>query len=167
MRSTGSNSFLPCFLWPGLEDVLIDTWDAYLKPSAISTQVASASQNLERSLRWVARGVMKKFTSNSNGTLWYLDSVGAEVTAESATHSTRSRLPFVKKRVSHETLDSFKFKSSLCSLPNTATMSDFEDDMDIDAPAPRDTITFSSDNTTKGKRSAANLPVEAEDTLPW
>lgn len=45
------------------------------------------------------------------------------------------------------------------------TMSDFEDDMDIDV-APSKDITFSAD-TTKGKRSAANLPVEAEDSLPW
>ncbi|KAK0613588.1 P-loop containing nucleoside triphosphate hydrolase protein [Immersiella caudata] len=44
-------------------------------------------------------------------------------------------------------------------------MSDFEDDMDIDAPPSKD-ITFSAE-TTKGKRSAANLPVEAEDSLPW
>jgi replication factor C subunit 3/5 len=48
-----------------------------------------------------------------------------------------------------------------------AIMSDFEDDMDIDAPAVHDNVLFSSDNTTKGKRSAANLPVEAEDSLPW
>ena len=47
-------------------------------------------------------------------------------------------------------------------------MSDFEDDMDIDAQSARDEIIFNSDNTsTKGKRSAANLPVEAEDSLPW
>ncbi|ROW04125.1 hypothetical protein VSDG_00948 [Cytospora chrysosperma] len=46
-------------------------------------------------------------------------------------------------------------------------MSDFEDSMDIDVPAPSKDITFSSDNTAKGKRSAANLPVEAEDSLPW
>ena len=47
-------------------------------------------------------------------------------------------------------------------------MSDLEDDMDIDAPPVKDSIMFSSDNTNaKGKRSAANLPVEAEDTLPW
>ncbi|KAK8095054.1 hypothetical protein PG997_001739 [Apiospora hydei] len=45
-------------------------------------------------------------------------------------------------------------------------MSDFEDEMDVDAP-PSKEIMFSSDNTTKGKRSAANLPVEAEDSLPW
>lgn len=48
-------------------------------------------------------------------------------------------------------------------------MSDYEDDdMDVDAPAAKDSILFNSDNTnTKGKRSAANLPVEAEDSLPW
>ncbi|GAB1312613.1 Subunit of heteropentameric Replication factor C (RF-C) [Madurella fahalii] len=48
-------------------------------------------------------------------------------------------------------------------------MSDFEDEMDIDVDVPLSKdITFSSDNTgTKGKRSAANLPVEAEDSLPW
>jgi replication factor C subunit 3/5 len=46
-------------------------------------------------------------------------------------------------------------------------MSDFEDDMDVDAPVVHDTVMFSSDNATKGKRSAANLPVEAEDSLPW
>lgn len=47
-------------------------------------------------------------------------------------------------------------------------MSDYEDDMELDAPSVRDAVTFSSDNTnSKGKRSAANLPVEAEDSLPW
>ena len=49
-------------------------------------------------------------------------------------------------------------------------MSDFEDEMDVDAPgtAAKDEITFSSNNANaKGKRSAANLPVEAEDSLPW
>ena len=45
-------------------------------------------------------------------------------------------------------------------------MSDFEDEMDVDAPAVDSSITFSGD-TKKGKRSAANLPVEAEDSLPW
>ena len=46
--------------------------------------------------------------------------------------------------------------------------SDVEDDMDVDAPIVKDAVTFSSDNTAiKGKRSAANLPVEAEDSLPW
>ena len=38
--------------------------------------------------------------------------------------------------------------------------------MDIDAPAADNSITFGGD-TKKGKRSAANLPVEAEDSLPW
>ena len=43
-------------------------------------------------------------------------------------------------------------------------MSDYEDEMDVD-DAP---VQFSSGNTNaKGKRSAANLPVEAEDSLPW
>ncbi|KAJ8120387.1 hypothetical protein ONZ43_g2893 [Nemania bipapillata] len=45
-------------------------------------------------------------------------------------------------------------------------MSDFEDEMDVDGP-PSNDIVFSSDNTAKGKRSSANLPVEAEDSLPW
>ncbi|KAI9661566.1 MAG: hypothetical protein M1821_008804 [Bathelium mastoideum] len=47
-------------------------------------------------------------------------------------------------------------------------MSDFgDDDMDIDAPT-ADDVQFSSNNTNaKGKRSAANLPIEAEDSLPW
>ena len=47
-------------------------------------------------------------------------------------------------------------------------MSDYEDDMDLDGPKKDEAIKFSSDNTNaKGKRSAANLPVEAEDNLPW
>ncbi|KAI9828862.1 MAG: hypothetical protein M1819_006477 [Sarea resinae] len=47
-------------------------------------------------------------------------------------------------------------------------MSDIDEEMDVDAPVVKDTIMFSSDNTSrKGKRSAANLPVEAEDSLPW
>lgn len=47
-------------------------------------------------------------------------------------------------------------------------MSDYEDEMDVDAPPANDAVLFSSDNTnSKGKRSAANLPVEAEDSLPW
>lgn len=47
-------------------------------------------------------------------------------------------------------------------------MSDFEDDeMDVDAPAVQSAIEFSSASNSKGKRSAANLPVEAEDSLPW
>lgn len=46
-------------------------------------------------------------------------------------------------------------------------MSDYEDEMDVDAPAVQSAIQFSSDKNEKGKRSAANLPVEAEDSLPW
>ncbi|KAF2208315.1 hypothetical protein CERZMDRAFT_114577 [Cercospora zeae-maydis SCOH1-5] len=48
-------------------------------------------------------------------------------------------------------------------------MSDIEDEMDIDAPVKPSTadITFSAAANSKGKRSAANLPVEAEDNLPW
>jgi hypothetical protein len=45
-------------------------------------------------------------------------------------------------------------------------MSDFEDEMDVDAPVVDTSITFGGDSK-KGKRSAANLPVEAEDSLPW
>lgn len=44
-------------------------------------------------------------------------------------------------------------------------MSDFEDEMDVDGPPAKDML-FSAEGT-KGKRSAANLPVEAEDSLPW
>jgi replication factor C subunit 3/5 len=47
-------------------------------------------------------------------------------------------------------------------------MSDFDDEMDVDEQRVASSILFSSDkSTTKGKRSAANLPVEAEDSLPW
>jgi hypothetical protein len=47
-------------------------------------------------------------------------------------------------------------------------MSDYEDEMDVDMPVATNDIKFSSDNVnTKGKRSAANLPIEAEDSLPW
>jgi replication factor C subunit 3/5 len=47
-------------------------------------------------------------------------------------------------------------------------MSDFEDDdMDIDGPPSR-SVQFTSNNTdAKGKRIVADLPVEAEDNLPW
>jgi hypothetical protein len=45
-------------------------------------------------------------------------------------------------------------------------MSDYEDEMDVDAPAADNSISFGGDSK-KGKRSAANLPVEAEDSLPW
>jgi hypothetical protein len=46
-------------------------------------------------------------------------------------------------------------------------MSDYEDEMDVDLPS-KDAVQFSSDNqNAKGKRIAADLPVEAEDNLPW
>jgi len=38
--------------------------------------------------------------------------------------------------------------------------------MDVDAPTVDKAISFGGDQK-KGKRTAANLPVEAEDTLPW
>lgn len=59
------------------------------------------------------------------------------------------------------------FSSDSLKRAKTANMSDYEDDMDVDAPVANDNVIFSSDNTSKGKRSAANLPVEAEDSLPW
>ncbi len=47
-------------------------------------------------------------------------------------------------------------------------MSDFEDEMEVDGPGIKESIQFSSENTTtKGKRIVADLPVEAEDNLPW
>lgn len=49
-------------------------------------------------------------------------------------------------------------------------MSDIEDDdgMDVDVPDVQDAMAFSARGAdAKGKRSAANLPVEAEDSLPW
>ena len=48
-------------------------------------------------------------------------------------------------------------------------MSDFEDDeMDVDGDAVQDSMAFSASNTdAKGKRSAADLPVELVDSLPW
>lgn len=46
-------------------------------------------------------------------------------------------------------------------------MSDYEDSMDVDVPS-KNAIQFSSDNTNgKAKRVAADLPVEAQDNLPW
>lgn len=44
-------------------------------------------------------------------------------------------------------------------------MSDYEDEMDVDAPS-KD-VQFSSENASGKKRTAADLPVEAEDNLPW
>ncbi|PYH48483.1 replication factor C subunit 3 [Aspergillus saccharolyticus JOP 1030-1] len=46
-------------------------------------------------------------------------------------------------------------------------MSDYEDEMDVDVPS-KNAIQFSSDNTSaKSKRPAADLPIEAQDNLPW
>lgn len=46
-------------------------------------------------------------------------------------------------------------------------MSDYEDDVDMDSTA-QAAMKFSSDNTnTKGKKIVADLPVGAEDNLPW
>lgn len=45
-------------------------------------------------------------------------------------------------------------------------MSDIEDEMDIDVPPSKHTITFGADDV-KGKRIQADLPVEVEDNLPW
>ncbi|KIW18259.1 hypothetical protein PV08_02547 [Exophiala spinifera] len=48
-------------------------------------------------------------------------------------------------------------------------MSDYEDDIDVDVPVAQDkSIQFSSDNLAgKQKRIVADLPIEAEDNLPW
>lgn len=46
-------------------------------------------------------------------------------------------------------------------------MSDVED-MDVDGDDVQDAMTFSARSTeTKGKSSAANLPIAAQDSLPW
>ncbi|KAJ6110867.1 hypothetical protein N7486_003102 [Penicillium sp. IBT 16267x] len=43
-------------------------------------------------------------------------------------------------------------------------MSDFEDEMDVDTSKD---VQFSSDNAAGKKRTVADLPVEAQDNLPW
>ena len=46
-------------------------------------------------------------------------------------------------------------------------MSDMEDEMDLDGTS-NTAILFGTNNlNVKGKRTAADLPVEAEDNLPW
>ena len=46
-------------------------------------------------------------------------------------------------------------------------MSDYEDEMDVDAP-PTNEVQFGAENTAgKGKRIVADLPVEVGDNLPW
>lgn len=53
------------------------------------------------------------------------------------------------------------------SPSQSTTMSDYEDEMDVDAPPSKD-IQFSSDKSSgKTKRLTADLPVEAADNLPW
>lgn len=44
-------------------------------------------------------------------------------------------------------------------------MSDYEDNMDVDVS--KDVQFSSSDANGKAKRTAADLPVEAQDNLPW
>ena len=52
--------------------------------------------------------------------------------------------------------------------PIFPTMSDYEDEMDVDVPRTKHSIEFNSDDTNaKGKRTVADLPVEAQDNLPW
>jgi hypothetical protein len=81
--------------------------------------------------------------------------------------STQTRSPKIASTRGPVVSSSSSSKQTLYTT-NPAKMSDFEDDMEIDAPVARDTVMFNSDNTnSKGKRSAANLPVEAEDSLPW
>ncbi|KAJ5664811.1 uncharacterized protein N7477_007259 [Penicillium maclennaniae] len=43
-------------------------------------------------------------------------------------------------------------------------MSDYEDEMDVDAPSK---VQFTSDNASGKKRTAADLPISALDNLPW
>ena len=43
-------------------------------------------------------------------------------------------------------------------------MSDYEDEMDVDTSKD---VQFSSDNAAGKKRTVADLPVEAQDNLPW
>ncbi|KAJ5191994.1 uncharacterized protein N7498_010979 [Penicillium cinerascens] len=43
-------------------------------------------------------------------------------------------------------------------------MSDYEDEMDVDAPSK---VQFTSDNASGKKRTAADLPIAALDNLPW
>lgn len=46
----------------------------------------------------------------------------------------------------------------------TFAMSDYEDEMDVDAPSK---VQFTSDNASGKKRTAADLPIAAQDNLPW
>ena len=60
------------------------------------------------------------------------------------------------------------YKFHLPSIATTrifASMSDHEDEMDVDAPS-KD-IQFSSENVSGKKRTVADLPIQAQDNLPW
>lgn len=57
--------------------------------------------------------------------------------------------------------DHFFDLDSIPSIP--FVMSDYEDEMDVDVPKD---VQFSSENAGK-KRTIADLPVEAQDNLPW
>ena len=46
-------------------------------------------------------------------------------------------------------------------------MSEDEDNMDVDGPEFKGSIEFSSGTVTKGKRIVADLPIGADDHLPW
>jgi replication factor C subunit 3/5 len=54
-------------------------------------------------------------------------------------------------------------RNALCQF-EYFTMSDSEDQMDVDTPKD---VQFSSDNASGKKRTAADLPIEAQDNLPW
>lgn len=64
---------------------------------------------------------------------------------------------------------SYRFSFLLeLTLEKLVIMSDYEDEMDVDTTASKGAMQFSSDNTAaKFKRAAADLPVEAQDNLPW
>ena len=54
------------------------------------------------------------------------------------------------------------------TLSRQIKMSDYEDDMDIDGLPLKESVQFGSLNAaTKQKRIVADLPIEAEDNLPW
>lgn len=57
------------------------------------------------------------------------------------------------------------FRDLRDTLSTHTIMSDFEDAMDVDAPSKE--VQFGSDNASGKKRMAADLPVAAQDNLPW
>lgn len=58
----------------------------------------------------------------------------------------------------------FTFRDNARSLYQALIMSDYEDEMDVDAPSK---VQFTSDNASGKKRTAADLPIAALDNLPW